>query len=68
MSNIISTCDGDILDLDTADGQYKYLGKFLCEHGASSRLWAALSNIHRLAKEREEQSVTTTPADAGKEK
>lgn len=46
MSNILGFSDGEVIDLDTFDGAYKHVGRFLRENGAPSDVFASLGNLH----------------------
>jgi hypothetical protein len=43
--NLLQCSDGETLDLDTTEGNYKYVAKFLKEKGASSAVFASLSKL-----------------------
>lgn len=47
MSEIISMPDGQCLDLDTFDGQYRYVGYYLNAHGADSKTFSCLGRMWR---------------------
>ena len=45
MSHIVSFDDGEILDLDTAEGAYRHVGRFLRKNGADSKVFASLGKL-----------------------
>lgn len=47
--HLIINDSGDCIDLDTTEGQYKYVANALIQHGAHSQILAALANMHRTA-------------------
>lgn len=50
MADIISFEDGESLDLDTIEGAYQYVGRFLNKHAAHSSEWACLAKLYRRAR------------------
>ena len=49
MPHLTTTPSGTPVDLDTARGQYEYLGEFLVSHGAPSTTLGLLERLYRLA-------------------
>lgn len=46
MAHLISCEDGGHFDLDTKQGAYKYVSKFLLENGADSMVFSALGKLY----------------------
>ena len=53
--HIITFDDGATLDLDTTQGAYKYVGRFLIENGASSRVFECLALLYRSVEQQERE-------------
>lgn len=51
MPHLTTTPSGTPVDLDTARGQYEYLGEFLVSHGAPSTTLGLLTQLYRAAKD-----------------
>lgn len=49
MPELIEMTNGEVLDLDEADGQYRYLANELCRFGASSTTLSVLTRLYRKA-------------------
>lgn len=45
MSHIVGFADGEVIDLDTVEGAYKYVGRCLRESGAPSDVFASLGKL-----------------------
>ena len=50
MPDILEMTNGEIVDLDEADGQYRYLATELCRFGAASTTLSVLSRLYQQAK------------------
>jgi hypothetical protein len=47
MAHIITNERGESIDLDTADGQYRYVANALVQHGVHSQILGALGALYR---------------------
>lgn len=47
MAHIITNDKGEIIDLDTAAGQYRYVANALVQHGVHSQILGALAALYR---------------------
>lgn len=47
MTHIITNDRGETIDLDTTDGQYRYVANALIQHGVHSQILGALADLYR---------------------
>jgi len=47
MAHIITNDRGETINLDTSDGQYRYVANALVQHGVNSQILGALAALYR---------------------
>ena len=57
MSNAMLFEDGEILDLDTMDGVYEHVARFLREKGADSDIFCSLSRLKKWSEQHKKYPV-----------
>jgi uncharacterized protein YqfA (UPF0365 family) len=50
MPHIITNDRGESIDLNTTEGQYRYVANALVQHGVHSQILAALADLNRTAE------------------
>ncbi len=62
MPHIITNDRGESIDLNTTEGQHRYVASALVHHGVHSQILAALTDLNRTAKRAERMETALRDA------